>query len=152
MTSARLHRCLEPGLSILIATVDAQNIPSSCRAVAIVSDDGLQTVTAYLPVATSHEALHNIALTKRLAIAATHPVDHCATQLKGTSVEARLAREDEAPFLRDRVDAFADVLAGAGVPRRLARNFTHWPAFAVTMTVEQIFDQTPGPNAGTRLR
>jgi hypothetical protein len=96
MTSARLHRCLEPGLSILIATVDAQNIPSSCRAVAIVSDDGLQTVTAYLPVATSHEALHNIALTKRLAIAATHPVDHCATQLKGTSVEARLAREDEA--------------------------------------------------------
>ncbi len=152
MSSTRLHRCLEPGLSILVGTVDVHGTPACCRAIAIRSDDDLQTLTVYLPVATSHDIIQNLATTKRMAVAANHPVDNCATQLKGTTTEARLAREDEAVFVRRRLDAFADVLDAAGVPRRLTRSVAHWPAFAVSMRVEQVFEQTPGPKAGTRLR
>ncbi|MET0211967.1 MAG: hypothetical protein ABW292_03140 [Vicinamibacterales bacterium] len=152
MSNARLHRCLEPGLSILVGTVDAKGTTSCCSANANASDHGLQSVTVYLPVATSHETIQNLATTGRLAVAATHPIDHCATQLKGTRMDARLAREDEAPFVRERLDAFADVLDTIGVPKRLTRSVSHWPAFAVTIRVEQVFDQTPGPNAGSRLR
>jgi hypothetical protein len=139
-------------LSILVGTVDAHGMPSCCRAIAIASVDELKTVTVYLPVATSHETIQNVATTGRLAIAATHPIDHCATQLKGTTTEARLAREDEASFVRGRLEAFADVLDTIGVPRRLTRSVAHWPAFAVSMRVEQVFEQTPGPKAGSRLR
>jgi len=32
------------------------------------------------------------------------------------------------------------------------KSFVIWPAFAIEMKVDQIFDQTPGPKAGTRLR
>ena len=80
------------------------------------------------------------------------PMDHCATQLKGMTIETRLAREDEASFVRGRLDAFADVLDSIGVPKGLTRAVAHWPAFAVSMRVEQVFEQTPGPNAGSRLR
>jgi len=152
MSNVRIHRCLEPGLSILVGTVDAKGTPACCRAVAIKSDDALETVTVYLPVATSHETIRNIAMTKRLAIAATHPVEHCATQLKGSTSEARLARDDEAAFVRGRLDAWANILDTLGVPKRLTHSVAHWPAFAVTMSVEQVFEQTPGPKAGTSLR
>lgn len=152
MSNSRLHRCLEPGLSVLVATVDAQGTPASCRAIAIASDDDLETVTVYLPVATCHEAIQNLAITKRLAVAATNPVDNSATQLKGTTLEARLAREDEAAFVNGRLEAFAEMLAHIGVPRRTTRSVAHWPAFAVQVRVEQIFDQTPGPKAGSRIR
>ncbi len=152
MSRARVHRCLEPGLSVLVGTVDPQGIPSSCRAIAIASEDDLQTVTVYVPVATSQQMIQNVAMTRRLAVAATDVIEHCATQLKGTTLEARLARDGEAPFIRTRLDEFADVLDRIGVPRRLTRSLTHWPAFAVTMQVEQVFEQTPGPNAGTRIR
>jgi hypothetical protein len=152
MSTTRLHRCLEPGLSILVGTVDAQGAPSCCRAIAIASNDGLQTVTVYLPVATSHETIQNLGTTKRLAVAATHVIDHCATQLKGATSDARLAREDEAAFVRERLEAFADMLDAVGVPKRLTRSLSHWPAFAIKMRVEQVFEQTPGPNAGSRLR
>jgi hypothetical protein len=152
MSNTRLHRCLEPGLSILVGTVDAKGTPSCCRAIAIASEDGLQSVTVYLPVSTSHETIQNLATTGRLAVAATNPIDHCATQLKGTRMDARLAREDEAPFVRDRLEAFANVLDTIGVPKRLTRSVSHWPAFAVTLRVEQVFEQTPGPNAGSRIR
>lgn len=152
MTQERLARCLEPGQSILVASVDAAGTPSCCRAVAIASDDNLQTLTVYLPVATSQAVIQDVATTKRLAVAATHPRDNNATQLKGTTIEARIARDDEAPIVRARLDAWAGVLERIGVPRRLTRSVAHWPAFAIVMRVEQIFEQTPGPNAGTRLR
>lgn len=152
MTSARVHRCLEPGLAILVGAVDPQGRPSCCRGIALTSNDGLDTVTVYLPVATSQDVIQSVALTKRLAIAASQPIEHCTTQLKGTTIEARLARDDEAALVRGRLDAFADVLDRVGLPRRLTRSVVCWPAFAVTMRVEQVFEQTPGPNAGSRLR
>jgi hypothetical protein len=106
----------------------------------------------YLPVATSHETIQNLATSHRLAVASTHPLENVATQIKGTTVEARLARQDEAAFVRERLDAFSKVLEPAGVPRRLVHSVAHWPAFAVTMRVEQIFEQSPGPHAGSRLK
>jgi len=151
MSTASIHRCLEPGLAVLVGTVDAQGTPSACRGIALASDNGLDTVTVYVPVATSQDVIHNVALTKRIAIAACHPISHRATQLKGVAVDARLAREDEAQYVRERLEAFADVLDRVGVPRRLTRSVAHWPAFAVTVKVDQVFDQTPGPNAGVRL-
>jgi hypothetical protein len=116
------------------------------------STDNLVTVTVYLPMATSQEILRDIATTHRLAVAATHAIDHCSTQLKGRTATARVARADEEPFVRSRLEAFADVLETIGVPRRTTRAVAHWPAFAIEMRVDEIFEQTPGPNAGTRLR
>jgi hypothetical protein len=128
MSDSRLKRCLEPGLSVLVGSADAAGMPSCCRGLAISTPDDLQTITVYVPIATSHETIQNVGVTKRLAVTVTHPRDNFATQFKGRTIEARLAHEDEAAFVR--------------------ANLTHWPAFAVTMRVEQTFDQTPGPNAG----
>jgi len=150
--SRPFHRCLEPGLSIIVGTAGAQGQPATCRGVAIVSRDDLETLTVFLPVATSQETIRNIALTKRLAVAATHPLDNSATQLKGTTIDTRLATDEEGVFVRSRLDAFAQMLLAFGVPPRLAHAMGHWPAFAVTIRVEQIFEQTPGPNAGRRLQ
>ena len=152
MSAAVAHRCLEPGQSIIVATVDAHGQPATCRGFALDSRDDLQTLIVFLPVATSHETISNLAVTKRLAVAATHPITNAATQLKGTTIEARLATEEEGVFLGRRIDAFAQMLLAFGVPPRLAHSLRHWPAFAVTMRVEQIFEQTPGPNAGKRIQ
>jgi hypothetical protein len=145
-------RALESGTSVVMASVDAHNVPSCCRAIALMSNDDAATVTVFVPLATSHDVLRNIAMTKRVAITATNPLDHCSTQLKGVSIDARLARDDEAAFVRARRDAFADNLDAIGVPARVTRNVSCWPAFAVTVRVDEIFEQTPGPKAGSRLR
>lgn len=151
-TTERARRCLEPGLSVVVGSVDARNVPTCCRAIAISSADDLATATVYLPVAAGQETIQNVATTKRLAITASNPPDHRTTQLKGTTIEARLARDDEHPFLRGRLEAFVDVLEKFGFPRGLARRLGYWPAFAVTIRVEEIFEQTPGPQAGNRIR
>jgi hypothetical protein len=152
MISDRIRRCLEPGLSILVGSADARGVPVCCRGTTLTSDDDLATVTVYVPLATSQETIANVASTRRIAVAATHAIDHCSTQLKGVTTSVRLAREDEKELVTSGVDRFGDILNEIGVPKRLMRTLTPWPAFAIEVRVEEIYDQTPGPNAGVRLR
>ena len=148
----RIRCCLEGGTSVFLATIGANGMPFCSRAIAIRSDDDLATATVYLPIATSRETLANLALTHRIAVTVTKPIEHATVQLKGIGKDARLARADEEAFVRSRLEGFADVLDRLGIPRRVIRNFACWPAFALEVDVEHIFDQTPGPNAGARLR
>ena len=152
MSDGRLAKCLEAGTSILVGAVDERGQPACCRAIALTSSDDLASVTAYVPVATSRDVIASIAMTGRMAVVVSHPIDHRSTQLKGTIGTTRLAREDERALIRQRLEQFGDVLEVIGVPRRLTRSVAHWPAFAIDMRVEEAFEQTPGPHAGTRLR
>ena len=63
----------------------------------------------------------------------------------------RLARDDEQAFVETRLLEFADVLSELGLARKFTRAITHWPAFAIDMKVENVFDQTPGPKAGSPM-
>ena len=82
----------------------------------------------------------------------TQPISHCATQLKGTVERTRAAREDEERFVADHFGGFGGVLNTIGYPLRITRSVVHWPAYALEMRVEEIYEQSPGPKAGTRLR
>lgn len=148
----RLHKSVEPGVSVIVGSVDTAGNPSCCRAVALRSNDDLATVTVFVPVATSNDTMANIAATKRLAIVTTHPISHCATQLKGVVERVRPASDDEESFIVEHFAGFGSVLNTIGYPRRVTRSVTHWPAFAVEVRVEEIYEQSPGPKAGTRLR
>ena len=148
----RLQKSVEPGVSVIVGSVDTAGNPSCCRAVGLLSNDDLATVTVFVPVATSNDTMANIAATKRLAIVTTHPISHCATQLKGVVERVRPARDDEEPFIVEHFAGFGSVLHTIGYPRRVTRSVTHWPAFAVEVRVDEIYEQSPGPKAGTRLR
>ena len=150
--SARLERCLEQNVSLVLGSVDAHGQPCTCRALALGSGDELASVTVYVPVSTSRDTIANVASTGRLTIVATHPIDHYSIQLKGIAGTARLARDDEQEFVGRGFDGFAELLHTIGVPKRITNAVTRWPAFAIDMKVEEIYDQTPGPKAGTRMK
>ena len=148
----RILRCLEYGMSVLVGSVDAGGHPACCRAVGLKSDDNLATATVFVPIATSKDTIANIAATRRLAVGGTHPIEHCATQLKGIAQATRLARDDEEPFIRAHLGGFAAILNSLGYPPRVTNAVVHWPAIAIEMRVDEIYEQSPGPKAGTRLR
>ena len=152
MTPDRLQAALETGTSIFVGTIGADMSPLCCRAIALRADERLDTATVYVPIATSRGTLCNLAATGRIAVVVTKPVEHISVQLKGKSRTARLARDEEEQFVRSRLQGLADVLDRIGIPPHVTQSFAHWPAFAIEIDVEQVFEQTPGPRAGTRLR
>jgi len=143
---------IDEGMSVIVGTVSPDGKPAGCRAICATSKDNLQTMTVYVPMATSRDVVSNVATTHRLAVVGSYPPDHSTMQVKGTTTNVRLATDGEQELLRIRLDRFADVLHSLGVPRRLTRSISYWPAFAIDMNVEEVFEQTPGPKAGTPIR
>lgn len=152
MASDRVRACLSEGVSVLIGTVDADGYPACCRGVALTSADDFETLTVYFPVETGQQTVANVATTRRIAVAFSEPISHRSVQFKGTMRAVRVAREEEAVLIRERVERFASVLETIGTSRSLVRRITHWPAFALEVQIEEVFDQTPGPKAGEVLR
>jgi hypothetical protein len=151
MNAERLRGALDGGRAVIVGTVDGRGIASCCRGIAIRAGGELGTVTVYVPAATSQEVVANAATTRKLAVAACAPLDHDTIQLKGTATDVRMARDEEAEFVSERFEEFAAVLEQIGLPRRVSSRVTCWPAFAIDLLVEEIYDQTPGPRAGMPL-
>ncbi len=151
LADAVVKRHFGGGTTILVGTADGGGMPACCRAVGLVPA-GDQAVTVYLPVATAAETVANLATTGRIAIASGFQIDHCTIQLKGRSRAVRVAREDERAMVESWLEKFADNVSSIGLPHAAAVSLTRWPAFAVEVEVESVFDQTPGPRAGAVVR
>jgi hypothetical protein len=147
-----LRVATDGGTSVLVGSADANAVPACCRGIAVSTDHTLARATVYVPVATSRDVIANAATTKKLAVMITRVVEHVGVQLKGTVEAIRMASDDEELFVRRRFNEFADVLDDIGLPRRIFRTVSHWPAFALDLKVEDVFDQTPGPRAGASIK
>jgi len=78
-------------------------------------------------------------------------VDHRSYQVKGRLAEVRAANEDERRRIERYRAALAQHFGSVGLPPRLTNRLSHWPAHAVRLVVEELFLQTPGPDAGVAL-
>ena len=134
----------------MAATADGDGVPTCCRAVGLAAAVE-SAVTVYLPVATAAQMVANLATTRLIAVVSSFPVDHITIQLKGRSRAVRVAGEDERVRVTGWLDKFAGVVGALGLPRAVTLGLAHWPAFAVEIEVDAVFDQTPGPRAGTMV-
>ena len=151
MSEQRLHGWDGGGTSVIVGTVDADGVPTCCRGIAIATKDDFDTVTLYLPASTGQETVANVATTRRVAVSVTRPLTHESIQIKGLSRGVRLAPPADEGYVRKRLEDFAETLDAIGLPMRVTRSIAHWPAFAIEVSVEEVYDQTPGPKAGNAI-
>jgi hypothetical protein len=142
---------LAQGVSLLVATCDTNAVPECMRAVGLKLSPERDRATVYLPSPTSQETRSNLLVNGRIALLASYPLDHRSLQLKGAVTRVELADPSALPFVQSYVDRFASVLEVVGMPPDLVRMISHWPAFAVDFSIEELFVQTPGPGAGAPL-
>jgi hypothetical protein len=147
MPRETLQRFAGGGVSVIVGTVDADGIPTCCRGIALAMRD-FETVTVYVPAATGQETVANVATTRRVAISCSHPLSHESMQIKGLTRGVRLAPASDEAFVRQRFEEFGSVLDQIGLAPSVWHTVAQWPAFAIDVSVEQVFDQTPGPRAG----
>jgi len=142
---------LQSGLSISVATRDAELTPEGTRAWAVNVDGDGTHVTAFLTEKTAAPHLRNLEANGHLALCFDRPSDSRACQLKGRFVDARSCLAPERDEIERQVRGFFADLAIIGVPPEVFEGWVRWPAVAVRMRVTDVFLQTPGPGAGERL-
>jgi Pyridoxamine 5'-phosphate oxidase len=142
---------VEGAPSLLVGTRDERLRPDAVRAVGMRVWPGASQLTIYLAAATSARAVANARATGQLALTMAHPPTHQTYQIKGAVLDVREAGPEDRAAIERYVDDFAEVLAIVGLPRQLTRRLTAWPAFAVDLDIAEVFAQTPGPGAGSRM-
>jgi hypothetical protein len=142
---------LESGCATFLGTVDGDGNPVAAHCMGIeVLDDGARV--RVMVNAEEPEVLADLADAGPVALGATDVSTFRSVQLKGRAegIEPVTAAD------RIRVDRYVAGFFGAvhdtdGTDVELLRRLLPRELVALVMTVESVFDQTPGPQAGTSL-
>ena len=149
MLSQQLASFLEEGLAIHLATHNARLEPSAARVAALTVDPDRRHVLAFLSEGGASAVLADLEDNGQVAIVCARPPDERGCQVKGTFVEAREATSGERALVTTQWERFRDRLEMIGLPRLATDGWVIWPCTAIRFRVQAVFDQTPGPRAGT---
>jgi hypothetical protein len=150
--SRDLARILEGLVSVLVGTRDGANRPECLIAAGLVVEPGGRRVTVFLPEATSAKTIENLRDNAAIAVCMDRPTTHRAVQMKGRCAGIRPAGPEDRPAMEAAAAAFFAEVEAIGVPPRAIRRLAAWPCLVVSVDVEDVFVQTPGPGAGEPYR
>jgi hypothetical protein len=136
-----------------VGTRDAELHPAHAFAVGAIVSEDRQAVTFFVPEIASGRILQDLRHNGRVAFA-IGLASHEAYQLKGTYASSHRADEQELAFQEAHLAKLTAAL-GRLYPEEFAtaliRAIPYRPSVAITFRVEEVFLQTPGPGAGSKI-
>lgn len=151
MLDAEFLAMLVKGVSVIVGSADHELTPSLMRGVgSTVSADG-RDITVFVNRSQSHQLLHDIAASGRLAAVFSQPSTHLTVQFKTRRVRLREATEADRPALQRYLRSMEQELSVLGYPAVFARAMLAHrldDLVAIEFQPEQAFNQTPGQSAG----
>ncbi len=135
-------------------TRDEQLHPAHTLVVGAVVHPDKEVVTFFVPESRSQQILRNLKHNGRVALG-INLLTHEAYQLKGTFLSSRPGDEKDRAVQEIYRSKLLSTMLQFGYPEPIVRPFVlgtiYHPAVAITFRVEEIFLQTPGPEAGKKL-
>jgi hypothetical protein len=155
--SAELKAFLESGVSVVVGTRNADLVPEITRAWGLLVSKDRKSISLCVPIATSRKTLDNLAGNGQMAVCCSLPINYKTVQVKGQFIETADPSRADLMAVERHGEAFGNLNESVGVPRQRTEAF--WRRELETSTVlvrlcffpERIFDQTPGPDAGSPL-
>ena len=152
MLDRTLATFLQEGLGIHIGTCNERLEPNGARAPGRRRSTRTgRTSRCIVAEAAAARLLPDLDVNGQAAVSFGRPVDDRACQVKGELVSVRPAEPHEREPIRTQFEAFLSSLERIGIPRAGAANWPRWPAVAIRLKATAVFEQTPGPAAGTPL-
>jgi hypothetical protein len=142
--SQELIAFVQGGVAVSVATRDAELRPTFTR--------GWGTVSLCVTAPPGSASRSNLEQNAALAIGFSPPTIARALQVKGLRSSCESRRLLSSNVLSGISRPFSAETETLGYPPELARRLYRPPDFAsVTLSIDEVFDQTPGPSAGRHL-
>lgn len=148
---------LERGASVMVGTRDSALVPELVRAWGPRVSRDRRSVSVCVAMAVSARTLANLRDNGRLAVTFALPADSHAIQVWGHCLGTGSPQGQDLSAVEAHRDMFARLNESLGVPRVFIdalwqRELAGSPAMVrIRFAAEQIFNQTPGPGAGSPL-
>lgn len=114
-------------------------------------DPKKNTLTAYAFKKDFQAMQNNFTSGVKIAMALSSSLDYHTIQLKGTLNKFYNTPEEEMKYPRSCNGKQVDIMNGWGIPKDVFANWSFEQSISVMMDVNEIFDQTPWPNAGKKI-
>ena len=142
---------VESGVSILIGTRDDKLRPECMRATGALVASDRHSITLLVPAQTGARTIANLKAGSPLSVTFSRPIDHRTVQVKGRASSVRAPSALEQQTAHRYLSAFVEAVYVVGVSRALSRRMRVEPCVAVDFAISELFQQTPGPEAGKPL-
>ena len=135
-------------------TRDERLRPAQTFVIGAVVHPDQETITFFVPESRSERILSDLKSNGRVALA-VGLLTHEAYQLKGVYVSSRPTDAKDRAVQEIYRSKVLSALLQAGYPEQIAKpfvlGFAYQPGVAITFRAEEIFLQTPGPEAGKKI-
>jgi len=141
------------GLAIALGTRNSELQPAFVRGFGISLRNDGKALSVFISKTQAAQTLANLKENGRAALVAAHVGTLTTRQFKGAYVSHTDVGESDLPSVEKNLTEFIAICAKYFGEQMAAqfRAFNIFPLIAVTFSIEDIFDQTPGPGAGKKI-
>ena len=154
MIPGRIVEVIHGAAFMHVGTCDERLRPAHAFAIGAVVHADHEAITFFVPEGRSERILSNLRSNGKVALAVGLPT-HEAYQLKGSYISSRPTDTKDRTVQEIYRSKLLAAALQAGYPEQVMQpfvlGFVYQPAVAITFRVEDIFLQTPGPEAGKRI-
>lgn len=147
---AEVLELVRGGAPMAVATANAARRPSCLRGLGIEPGPG-RTLTVYVNARLAERMRADLEDNPHIAVTCSRLPDLRSIQLKGVVRAVRPASAHDQAINAHYLEALAEQLSLAGLPRSLVRRVVAQPALAIELEAQELFEQTPGVGAGRVL-
>lgn len=133
---------------VAIGTRDAGMRPECVLTAGVTLGPSPGRLTVWVPETGGERTFANLAENGSVAVVLEEAGTHRTVQVKGRCVEVRPATEADREAVQAASEAFGRQLMAVGLPAPVVRRRRTWPCRAVVVDAGEVFEQTPGPDAG----
>ena len=134
-----------------IGTINASNQPVMTRFFGFKYDDPLTTLTLYAFKKDAQRVVDLLSDGVKLAATTSNAMDYKTVQFKGTYQRHYDVPAEEKSYVRECNAKQAKIIEMFGISKEIWANWSFEPSTAISINVDEIFDQTPKVGAGNKI-
>lgn len=138
------------GVAVVVATAGTDGRPAITRGWGTRYDEVTATLTLCISAPTGSSTLVNLEANGEMAVTVSEPLTYRTVQFKGRADHVGAPSSEDRRRAHEHLDRFAAAVAELGMPTGTEKLFLG-DLRLVRFEVVETFQQTPGPDAGSRV-
>ena len=134
-----------------VGTINETGQPVMTRFFGYKYDDPFTTITLYTFKKDTQEVVDQLTDDSKLTATLSNALDFKTIQVKGSYQRHYDVPEEEMNFAREKNAKQVEIMKAIGISNEVFANWKFEPSLAITINVEELFDQTPKINAGNKI-
>ncbi|WP_295904335.1 hypothetical protein [uncultured Bdellovibrio sp.] len=151
MNLVELRQLIQTGVGMVMSTRNADMWPDLCEIVGLHLREEGKTMSVFVSQTQADHCLQNIKSNGAIAVSLSRPCTFEAAQIKGKVVGVRPMTDEEQNQSKAWAERFRKEIQLIGVTNEAAMGLKLQADTTLEVEVENIYLQTPGPRAGTKL-